>query len=81
MIFFGGPLAIWEQWVRLQSLDDGVGFLRSEREMRCLEAIGLRSEESLELMTAMSSGSSSDTCLVSSALLPCNSALSSNLTK
>ena len=44
--------------VRLQSLDDGVGFLRSEREVRCLEAIGFRSEESLELMTAMSSGSS-----------------------
>ena len=54
--------------VRLQSLDAGVGFLRSEREVRRLEAIGLGSEESLELMTAMSSGSSSDTCLVSSAL-------------
>ena len=39
-------------------MDDGVGFLRSEREVRCLEAIGFRSEESLELMTAMSSGSS-----------------------
>ena len=44
--------------VRLQSLDDGVGFLRSEREVKGLEAIGLRSEKSLELMTAMSSGSS-----------------------
>ena len=44
--------------VRLQSLNDGVGFLRSEREVKGLEAIGLRSGKSLELMTAMSSGSS-----------------------
>ena len=42
--------------VKLQSLDDGVGFLRSEREVKGLEAIGLRSEKSL--MTAMASGSS-----------------------
>ena len=44
--------------VRLQSLHAGVGFLRSEREVRCLEATGLGSEESLELITAMSQASS-----------------------
>ena len=52
------PKFWYKSMVRLQSLDDGVGFLRSEREVRCLEVIGFRSEESLELMTAMSSGSS-----------------------
>ena len=35
--------------MRLQSLNDGVGFLRSEREVKGLEAIGLRSEKNLEL--------------------------------
>ena len=52
------PKFWYKSMVRLQSLDAGVGFLRSEREVRRLEAIGLGSEESLELMTAMSSGSS-----------------------
>ena len=52
------PKFWYKSMVRLQSLDDGVGFLRSEREVKGLEAIGLRSEKSLELMTAMSSGSS-----------------------
>ena len=39
--------------VSLQSSDAGVGFLRSEREVRCLEATGLASEKSLELLMAM----------------------------
>ena len=41
--------------VSLQSLDAGVGFLRSERAVRCLEATGLASEESMKLLRAMSS--------------------------
>ena len=52
------PKFWYKSMVRLQSLNDGVGFLRSEREVKGLEAIGLRSGKSLELMTAMSSGSS-----------------------
>ena len=52
------PKFWYKSMVRLQSLDAGVGFLRSEREVRRLEVVGLGSEESLELMTAMSSGSS-----------------------
>ena len=44
-------------WIRskvsLQSLD--AGFLGSERAVRCLEATGLASEESLKLLRAMSS--------------------------
>jgi hypothetical protein len=52
------PKIWYKSMVRLQSLNDGVGFLRSEREVKGLEAIGLRSGKSLELMTAMSSGSS-----------------------
>ena len=47
------PKFWYKSMVRLQSLDDGVGFLRSEREVKGLESIGLRSEKSLELMTAM----------------------------
>ena len=43
--------------VRLQSLDARVGFLESERKVRCLEATSLPSEESLELLMAMSSNS------------------------
>ena len=43
--------------VSLQSLDAGVGFLESERKVSCLEATSLPSEESLELLTAMSSNS------------------------
>ena len=43
--------------VRLQSLDAGVGFLESERKVSCLEATSLPSEESLELLMAMSSNS------------------------
>ena len=43
--------------VSLQSLDTGVGFLESERKVSCLEATSLPSEESLELLMAMSSNS------------------------
>ena len=43
--------------VSLQSLDAGVGFLESERKVSCLEATSLPSEESLELLMAMSSNS------------------------
>ena len=43
--------------VSLQSLDAGVGFLESERKVSCLEATSLPSEESLELLVAMSSNS------------------------
>ena len=44
--------------VRLQSLDARVGFLESERKVRCLEATSLPSEESLELLMAMMSSNS-----------------------
>ena len=54
----GSKPKLWSKSkVRLQSLDAGVGFFESERKVSCLEATSLPSEESLELLTAMSSNS------------------------
>ena len=52
----GSNPKFWTRFkVSLPSLDAGVGFLRSERAVRCLEATGLASEESMKLLRAMSS--------------------------
>ena len=51
----GGKPKFWaDVKVNLQSLESGVSFLENSREISCLEATNLSSDESLELLGAMS---------------------------
>ena len=51
----GGKPKFWgDVKVSLQSLESGVSFMESSREISCLEASSLSSEESVELLAAMS---------------------------
>ena len=53
----GGKPKFWgDVKVSLQSLESGVSFMESSREISCLEASNLSSDESVELLAAMHYG-------------------------